>query len=36
MTDVITNTLGTAMGAILSGQREVKAVLARLGLARHA
>jgi len=35
MTDVITNTLGTATGAILCGQQKVKAVLAKLGLARQ-
>jgi VanZ family protein len=34
MTDIITNTLGTAVGAIFCGQQKVKAVLARLGLAR--
>ncbi len=35
MTDIITNTLGTAMGAIPCGQQRVKTVLARLGLARQ-
>ncbi len=35
VTDVITNTLGTAMGAIFCGQPRVKAVLVRLGLSRE-
>lgn len=35
MTDIITNTLGTAVGAVLCSQRKVKVVLDRLGLARH-
>jgi VanZ family protein len=34
MTDIITNTLGTTLGAVPCGQQKVKAVLARLGLAR--
>jgi len=34
MTDIFTNTLGTAFGAILHEQQKVKTVLASLGLAR--
>jgi hypothetical protein len=35
MTDIITNTLGTAIGAIFSGQQMVKNMFARLGLSRQ-
>jgi VanZ family protein len=35
MTDILTNTTGTAMGAILCGQQKVKAVLAKFGLAKQ-
>lgn len=35
MTDVLTNTLGTAIGAIICGQKQVELLLARLGLARQ-
>jgi VanZ family protein len=35
MTDIITNTMGTSMGAILCGQKKVKALWTRLGLSRQ-
>jgi glycopeptide antibiotics resistance protein len=35
MTDIITNTMGTSMGAILGGQQKVKALWTRLGLSRQ-
>ena len=35
MTDVLTNTLGTALGAVLCGFEKVRVVLAKLGLARQ-
>ncbi len=35
MTDILTNTLGTAVGAKVYGQQRVKTVMAKLGLARQ-
>jgi hypothetical protein len=35
MTDIITNTLGTAIGAVFSGQQWVKDMFVRLGLSRQ-
>lgn len=35
MTDICTNTLGTAIGAIVFGQQKVKSMLASLGIARQ-